>query len=442
MPVSLPTLRRFGSIAAFIGTLVLVGTLFGTALAGAQPVTRALRTDVGIIGTNSPVLRFHVVTVLPDDAPLPAQIPVAVPAGAEIRWVGELDDTQGSNDTTTTYTLLETRGEYDIYLADLTQSRMVQFETSVTGSFLTSTGADTGFASFSYTPAIDVDMLTMGVEAPLEMTMENQVGYSSLGLGIDGMVYGTTIAPATAGETYTMQYTFSRAAAQQGSTDNFTAILIVLAVALVALLIALFAIIARQRGSGSGASGGDAASGSASVKAGASANTPPKKPAPKHHAPKQASAQGKHTPKKSSGKFSFTSPQGIIVIVIVVIGVIAFTLAAYAYSNNISFINGVYSQEFGGGDPCAEIPFQLNEQAMADPEYAARSIFRTLRDSNLVLVSASLDTNLDILVVLYCASMADEMAIISLVESTGFVQGAAQPLNSILASPTVETKNP
>ena len=422
----MPAIRK--SIALVILTLVLALTC--VAFAGAEPVAKALKIDVGIVGGTKTAPFFNSATWMPEDTPLPVQVPVAVPADAEILWVGEVSDAQSSELATATYTFLETREDHDIYLVDLTQYRVAKVETTYGGAHLRPAADGSGIALFSYTPAIDVDMLTMGVEAPFGSTMENQVNYAFLGTGAsEGTnVYGTTFAPAIAGETYSMQYTYSAITAQQGATDSFMTVIIVLAVILVAVVVVLFAIMQRQRGGGGSTSQSDtvSASGKSTTKA----------------APKKQSHGPKHSHHKKG--FSFNSPQGVMVVVVVVILVAAVVMATYSFQNNITFNNGVYSQQIGGGDDCSEITFNLSETAIADPEAAAQNLFKTLRESNLVLHSVFLDTNLNTFIVKYCASQENDVAIASVVEATGYVTNAAQSIDSILADPVlpnVETKD-
>jgi len=251
-------LTRKNSIATIMVLVVFVACLFASmaSFGFASPITRVeeLRVQVSMFN-NHPIIIIG--AYLPEGATLPAQVPVAVPEGVRVDWVGEIAGTGNPDeDPTTKYELLETKDGWDIYLIEATKHRVVQIEASLTKPYMTLLGNNMGTVEFVYTPATDVSTLIIAAEAPQNvLNYDQKPGHEVYATGPSGgMLYGPTFEGAKAGETYGVSFSFETIDAAEGAQglagDSFTSIMIVLIIVLLSAVAALFFIINRQRADG------------------------------------------------------------------------------------------------------------------------------------------------------------------------------------------------
>ncbi|MCL2818505.1 MAG: hypothetical protein FWD41_02095 [Actinomycetia bacterium] len=378
-----------------------------------EPVSAVVELRVAAQMLDSHPLLFVAATIS-DDIPLPVQVPIALPAGAQPEWVGELTDGEAGDDPETAYVKLETRDGWDIYVVDLTASRTLQIEASMTEPYLVAMDASSGVASLSYVPATDADLLIVAVELPSTVVNFDQtLGYEVFAQGISGgMIVGPTFQDAKADQTYSASLNFETGTTADdtaaGPVDSTNTVLIVLVLALLGL-IALFLIIWSRHNAGPWDAG-------SSTKTSHSSGS----------GKKASGSGGSHKGRKSAKKaLVWNSPQVLIplVIALAAIGLLVWTSVHDA--NTITENDGVYSQVFSVGDPCQAIDFALTDAAMQDPKDTARTIFDAIRASNVQILNAALDSNNGFLNVEFCESYTDPMTVAALIEGTGLVAGSS-----------------
>jgi len=409
---------------------VFVSFLFvATALvAGAAPLTKVgeMRASVGMMN-NHPVFISSV--AIPEEVSLPTQVKIAVPQGARMDWVGEVAGGDISLDPTSNYEKVETSNGFDIYLIDVVSHRIAQVEASLTAPYMVSTGENEGQIEFTYIPAVDTEMLLLAAESPPNvLDFDKFAGYEIFATGQSGgMIIGQSFEEAKAGEEYSVAYGFTTqdaaaAAARNTSTgDTLKAILIVLGLILAVIIGSLAVIVRRQK-----------TQGGAPNAAGRSAH-PPRALTTGKKAPAKSNVS--RTPKKSSGAMKWNSPQLLMVILVAVvaIGLLAWTSSRNA--NTITENNGIYSQIFATGEPCANVVFTLTDEAMKNPGATAKELFRYIRDSDVYILGATLDANQGTVVVDYCASNLDEYTIVDFLGQTKWVSGNNVPAQKALGTP-------
>jgi len=385
--------------------------IMSSATAFAEPINTVVELRVAAQMLHGKPMLF-VMATLDENVTLPVQVPIAVPKGSGMEWVGELTGGDAQADAETTYELKETVGAWDIYLVDATTQHALQIETSFPDAYLISTGETTGKASFTYVPATDADILIVAAESPQNLIdFDQNTGYEVFGQGIGGgMVIGPSFQQAKAGQEYSVTYSFQTGTETTGDTtttdvDSFGAVLILLVIVLLGLLAFLFILINRQRGrtlpfsthpSGSAHKRGEATDQSHAYK------------------PGQKKA-------KAPSTFRWNSPQTIIIALIALVAIGALIWTSQRDANRITENNGVYTQQFSAGDPCRSIDFALTDNALLDPEASARELFSLMRNADIILLSASLDSNTGILTVQFCESQTDDLSVATLVEQSGLV---------------------
>ncbi|MCL2491560.1 MAG: hypothetical protein FWE87_02275 [Coriobacteriia bacterium] len=396
-------------LVIFISSFVVLTAAF----AFAEPVTRVVEMRVAAQMYEQHPIIFISATV-DDETELPTQVPVALPAGVQIEWVGEISGAEAVDDQETTYEKLETKDGWDIYLVDLTDYRTLQIEAGMTEPYIVTEGSANGSASFTYAPAVDVDSLMLAVEIPATVTnFDQNQGYEVFAQGIGGgMLVGPTFTDVKAGEDKTVSLNFETApavddtAAASGGVDSFNAVVIVLVLALLILIALLFILWNRHNGAPAPESpqGKSARSGASS---------------------KNQSARSGSTKGKSGSKpFKWNSPQMLIIALIALAAIGALIWTSQRNANTITENNGVYSQVFAVGDPCMSIDFELTDEAMEDPAKTARELFTLMRTADIQLLQSALDSNSGILTVEFCESVTNDEAVARLIERSGLVSSS------------------
>lgn len=397
---------------ALIFSLTLAAMmLLGVASVYAAPIEKVASTQYSFIGggmESTGMLRV----VLPESTEFPVDVEMAVPKGSSITWFGEIIGDDPANDITATYKLLETRGDYDVYLATVKQSLTVQAEFS--GSPL-SQNNDAGNAvmTVSYEPVVDTNELLLAAEIPANAAIISQ-DLQSLGSGISGQVYGNAFGAVSAGEekSLAIEYRANAVASggKTGSTGENETLIIVVVLAVVALAVGAIIFAATKRSKAS-----------AQVQA-----KTLKKVNVKSATPTKPAAKSTTTP-TDGAKPSAKRTATIITALIVVVGVAALVISALV-NTSTSKVGNTYFREFAQGDPCAEAQFALTQRALDDPESSADELFDTMEGASFEILSASLDPDAATLVVKFCESKTNEAKVNELLEPTGYVELQTIPL--------------
>jgi copper chaperone CopZ len=412
--------RAYSITLRVVIVMLLTGLmLMGAVSAYADSVISLTELRVQLFMFNNQPLLI-VSGTIPESTPLPATVNLAVPEGALVEWAGEIAGGEVANDPKADYELLETKDGWDIYSLTAKKYHVVQIEAQLSKPFQTMTGND-GSVNFTYVPATDADELKIGIETPANITdFEQKPGYEVFGSGGDGgMVYGPQLANTKAGEQYSAAFGFTTMADSGGgpstSGDSTTAIIVVLVILAVVVIGALLVIINRQK------SAAVTAAQTKTYKDSPQRKAVPQKRKTTSQAKRVEVSKGKA---KASGGFRWNSPQMLIIIIIVVVGIALLFWASQRNATNIVENNGVFSQVFAVGDPCATVEFNLKPELLDNPKKAAQDIFQAIRSSSLYVLDASMDSNRGLLVIQYCGSSESEQNIVQFIESTGYVEGA------------------
>lgn len=184
-----------GAILAAIATVVALMTAV-PALAAPVPLKGV---DVTVhYEQNTPVVL--VTGYLPDSAKLPAAVELAVPAGGQFSWAGEILGGDPSADPSVQYTVRQDKG-MDVYSFTLTKARTGQVEVSLPSAI--SFDGTTYRAAVKWTAVTDIPDVNLFVRVPngtqvtepaegAEMTAGPQ-GFSYYKRAIKGVKAGTPV---------------------------------------------------------------------------------------------------------------------------------------------------------------------------------------------------------------------------------------------------------
>jgi len=155
-------MTRIVRLFALAAMAALVALAVGVPTALAAPVTQWETISLNL-STDADTPLLMVSGKLPDGTALPATVTLAVPAGAEVQWVGEVLGGDPSADLAATPTKT-TRGELDIYEFTLTKARVAQIEALVP-PIVTVNGALYN-VDFSQTAWVDASQYIVAIPVP------------------------------------------------------------------------------------------------------------------------------------------------------------------------------------------------------------------------------------------------------------------------------------
>ena len=228
-------------------------TIDATALANVPVVTQEGITNfqgmevVHVINTQDQNNDYMwIVGMLPDSAPLPAKVQLAVPKGAHVTWMGELDFQTGGEQAIAPVAPV-TKGDQDIYTVTMTKFHTIRAEFPMENPYkasTTATGTAVMTAALSYKPPSDLMFLYLGAEVPAGLPVMTP-GFEDAGAMPSGShMYITTFSQVKAGQAYTATLTY----AKSGKTKDPTSPLVIIAIiALVVVVAALLFILLRKR---------------------------------------------------------------------------------------------------------------------------------------------------------------------------------------------------
>jgi hypothetical protein len=229
------------------------GTIDATALANVPVVTKEGITAfqgmevLHVVNTqdnNSPYR--WVDGILPQTATLPAKVQLALPKGAKVSWMGEMDTTTGGEQQVTP-TTPTTKGDQDIYTVTMTKYHMIRAEFPSTDPFkesTTSTGTAVMQAELSYTPPSDLMFLYLGAEAPANLPVMSPDFQDGGTMPSGNHMYIASFGQVKGGQPYKATLIYAKNASTKDSTNP---LVIVAIVALVVALAALLFITLRKR---------------------------------------------------------------------------------------------------------------------------------------------------------------------------------------------------
>jgi hypothetical protein len=171
---------------------------------------------------------------LAEDAKLPADVEISVPAGAELLWAGEILGGAPDADPTVTTTKASSGGS-DVYKFTLTTARRGQVEVAVP-SVVTFDGSAYG-ASLAWTSATPVPTVNLSMQVPQNAPLVRPAEGASLEPAEDGSSYYTrTFTDVEAGQPLALEFAYGAPAVpaatttSQGSTATWVPVLLAVGV--------------------------------------------------------------------------------------------------------------------------------------------------------------------------------------------------------------------
>lgn len=174
---------------------------------------------------------------LPEGTPLPAQVEIPAPAGAELVWAGELLGGPLSEDPEAKPTVT-TAGGNKVYTFTLTKGRTGVVE--VTDNTVLSFDGTAYTSNLTYTAPTALKELTLNVRVPSNSSLLSAAEGATGTAGPDGFgLYSRTVKNVKAGQTEDLKFTYSvptsatgvAPVASTGSNDTFVLVLVLAAVA-------------------------------------------------------------------------------------------------------------------------------------------------------------------------------------------------------------------
>jgi hypothetical protein len=175
---------------------------------------------------------------LNSDTPLPTQFEVAVPAGVELLWFGEISGGPRENDRIfpEPYTV-RTENGFDIYTA-ITYEHVIQIEYLIEEEPFENLGGGDHLFNISYTPLHDARILRLAAYLPMGSVVRDPA-FVHLGDApqTEEPLYGITLDNVSGGQNYEVQLRYGppAAIARQGSADLAGGALAAIAAVAVAL---------------------------------------------------------------------------------------------------------------------------------------------------------------------------------------------------------------
>lgn len=201
--------------------------------------------DITLLSEQQPV--FIVGGELPEGTPLPHEAELAVPAGLQLQWIGEVLGGDPSNDPTLQYDKTSANG-MDIYRFTMTRARSAQVELLAPAAIVFD---GTNYAtSIAWTASEDEPELRISQRVPFGTQIITADPAASLASGDAGSAYYTkTLRDVKVGQLIDLSFTYAPpapgTAAPAGATSSDTTAFVIIGIAFVAML-GLLALVMRR----------------------------------------------------------------------------------------------------------------------------------------------------------------------------------------------------
>lgn len=358
---------------------------------------------------------------LPETASLPAEGELAVPAGSQIQWVGEILGGPVSEDPDMAYTKRTVDG-MDIYSFTLTKSRIAQVEIvaadapAFDGTAYTST--------LNWVSAQDVPEVRMAIQLPKGSQVVKTDEGANLAPGDETYSYYTrTVKDVKAGDALglTVGYTVpaAPAAAPAPATSGTNAALPIILV-LAGIGVAVLLLVMTRRKSPTQADGTEADSTEADDAPATGGSTAAVATADDSMPAEDDGSLAMETAPAGAGKRRAITLAflGVIVVLVVVIAI---------QTTKPQQVGSTISQTFTPGDPCTRTTIALTVPGDTDPQTTANTLFAALRPV-VGLNTATFDAETSSIDIGFCDSVTSEAVIRQALAPTGLVaEGGAAP---------------
>jgi len=386
--------RSFRSILI---TLVVALTITSTSAALAAPVSwqsidvTLHREDAGGV--------ILISGDLPDSVKLPAKAELAVPAGSEIKWIGEILGGPAADDPDLTYTKETVKG-LDLYAFTLTKGRTAQIEIASGSASLFDGSVYT--SNISWTAAWAVPEVNLTVRMAQGSKIVQPADGAEFAEGASGYSFYTkTVKNVKAGDKLDLTFTYTAPAegaapapvvTKNDMGPDVTALLVF--VLIVAAIMAVV-VVSNQRKKRAAAE-------------------PPSGPT-KREVADSDDPEDEPAPRSSAG----ASKRRLVTIGIIA-GLILVTIAVTGQSTKPKLTGDKITETFSAQEPCVTATIALAVPGNADPSKTAESVFSVLRPIG-GMTGATYDTKTQSLQVGFCESSTSETAIRGALATTGLL---------------------
>ena len=347
---------------------------------------------------------------LPESVKLPAEAELAVPAGSEVQWIGEILGGPPAEDPALEYTKT-TVGGVDVYRVTLTKSRTAQIEVPKPGQLFDGSSYS---SAFKWTSAQDIPQVTLRLRVPQGAKLATAAPGASMQDGADGYSFYTkTVTKVKAGDELALSANYTVPAAAAGAaaaapkaSDSDAPVLglflLVIAGAAVALLLA-----SRRKKAGAASQLSTEA-----TDEGSEVDEGPSEV--------DGSAERPQAPKGAAKRKLVTA--GIIAALVLA------AVVAGGQSAKPKVTGDTVTEVFAQGEPCVTATIALSVADGADPGTTASSLFDALRPLK-GLNTATYNAKTSSIDVGYCESKSTEDALRNALAPTGLLApgGAAAP---------------
>ncbi len=401
---------------AVVALAVLIG---GASVALAKPVPWD-SVDLVVHDDNGKQLMILAGSIA-TETPLPAQVEIAVPAGLQLQWAGEILGGDVANDPAVTPKITKS-GASDIYAFTLTKARTAQLELAIPGAVRVD--GSKYAAAVTWTPHQELRELKIGFRIPTNAQIATPVPGATEVPGPTGFdYYRSTLTnvkanqPVTFAFDYTVPAMAAGAAGTAGASSSNAATFLVIA-GLLAIVAGLVWVISRKmaarNASGAAPSKGSTASrGSAKPAAAATA-----KSATARAKASGSSSSTKATP-SAQGSTGGGSKSRLVLVGVIVALVIGAFLAIQA-SSKPQVSGDVISRTFSSADPCTSTVVPLAAAPGSDLTDASEKLFAVLQTLPSI-TSAKIYKDQPRIEVGYCESTLQPGQVEQALSATGLV---------------------
>ncbi len=304
---------------------------------------------------------------------LPAEVEIAVPAGLQLQWAGEILGGDPNADPSVQYKVTKV-GNSDVYTFPLTKARVAQLELTIPGAV--QTDGSKYAASVQWTPTQDVRELKIGFRIPAGAKIATPVEGAVTVPGPTGFdYYRSTLTNVKAGQpvnfafAYTVPAVAGAGASGAGASNGNAAAFAIIAVLLAIVAGLIFVVWRKMQSKGESAPAASAPRAAATSSSSGSRSSASDS---KVSAPARASKATAEPDSKPRSK------AGIVVVgVIAVLAIGAFF--AVSSSTKPQDQGDVITRTFSSAEPCTSTVVPLAVTAGADMNDAAEKLFGVLQ---------------------------------------------------------------
>lgn len=370
---------------------------------------------------------------LPESAQLPAQVELAVPAGSELQWIGEILGGDPSADPAVQYTVATKDGS-DIYSFTLTKARVAQVEVAVP--------AWTAFDGTNYTSNLkwtawrDLGEVRVSERLQSGATIVQGVDGASLQPGDAGYSYYTkTVAGVKAGDAVGLSYIYAAPAAAAGTSapgataasgDDTVVLTLVVVVVVGAMGFALYKIANKMNKTAEPATTGRP-----------TAKTTARKDAADQVARSGRSERVEEVDTDVAGPTT-KSPTRVIVPAVIITGLLV--VSAFAVANQgtqAKVVDKKITKSFGAPNPCDNTSIPVMAKSGVDLESRGEELLEAFSGKEGI-TDVTLDLEKLTVDVSFCESLQSDETLRQVLLGTGLVDVAAAAPESQPASATVD----